>query len=65
VRSRRGLGEATYNGATYNGAGLQSWESGLSATQSISSDPLKTAKNQLVVTLCRKAGVVPSRSTYS
>jgi len=39
--SRRGLGEATYNGA-----GVQSWDSGLSATQSRRSDPLKTAKNQ-------------------
>ena len=44
--SRRGLGEATYNGA-----GLQSWESGLSATQSIRSDPLKTAKD-LFFDLC-------------
>jgi len=39
-RSRRGLREATYNGA-----GVWSWKSGLSATQSIRSDPLKTAKN--------------------
>jgi len=44
--SRRGLGEATYNGG-----GLQSWESGLSATQSIRSDPLKTAKD-LFFDLC-------------
>jgi len=38
-RSRRGLREATYNRA-----GLQS---GLSATHSLRSDPLKTAKNRL------------------